>query len=69
MAFASPASSGRRSSSRTAALAIGQGAYFVATGVWPLVHIRWFEAVTGPKVDKWLVGTVAAGLGAVDAFY
>jgi hypothetical protein len=35
-----------------------QGLYFVATGVWPLVSIRTFEAVTGPKVDRWLVKTV-----------
>jgi hypothetical protein len=39
-------------------LAIGHGAYFAATGIWPLVHMRSFEAVTGPKVDKWLVRTV-----------
>ena len=35
-----------------------QGSYFFATGVWPLLHMRSFEAVTGPKVDKWLVKTV-----------
>ena len=35
-----------------------QGAYFLATGVWPLVSMRTFEAVTGPKVDRWLVKTV-----------
>jgi hypothetical protein len=35
-----------------------QGAYYVATGVWPLLHMRSFEAVTGPKVDRWLVKTV-----------
>jgi hypothetical protein len=40
------------------ALAIGQGAYFAATGVWSLVHMPSFEAVTGPKTDKWLVRTV-----------
>jgi hypothetical protein len=39
-------------------LALGQGLYFAATGVWPLIHMRSFEAVTGPKVDKWLVKTV-----------
>ena len=39
-------------------LTIAQGAYFAATGVWPLVHMPSFEAVTGPKVDKWLVRTV-----------
>jgi hypothetical protein len=35
-----------------------QGLYFLATGVWPLVSMRTFEAVTGPKVDRWLVKTV-----------
>jgi hypothetical protein len=35
-----------------------QGAYFVATGLWPLFHMRSFEAVTGPKTDRWLVKTV-----------
>ena len=40
------------------ALAIGQGLYFAATGIWSLVHLRSFERVTGPKTDKWLVQTV-----------
>lgn len=35
-----------------------QGVYFLATGVWPLVSMRTFEAVTGPKADRWLVKTV-----------
>lgn len=35
-----------------------QGAYFVLAGVWPLISMRTFEAVTGPKVDRWLVKTV-----------
>jgi hypothetical protein len=39
-------------------VALVQGAYFAATGVWPLVSLPSFEAVTGPKVDKWLVRTV-----------
>jgi hypothetical protein len=32
--------------------------YFLATGVWPLVHMPSFLAVTGPKDDIWLVETV-----------
>lgn len=43
-----------------------QGAYYVATGLWPLLSMRSFEAVTGPKVDKWLVqmvGLLAATIG------
>ena len=41
---------------RTAVLT--QGVYYVATGMWPLVNMRSFERVTGPKIDKWLVKTV-----------
>lgn len=37
-----------------------QGAYYVITGVWPIVHIASFMAITGPKVDLWLVKTVGA---------
>ena len=39
-------------------IAIIQSAYYVLTGVWPLVHMRSFLAVTGPKTDLWLVRTV-----------
>ena len=35
-----------------------QSAYYVATGVWPLLSRRSFERVTGPKTDFWLVQTV-----------
>jgi hypothetical protein len=34
--------------------------YFLLSGVWPLVHLDSFLAVTGPKVDLWLVQTVGA---------
>ena len=37
-----------------------QAAYLIATGAWPLLHYRSFEAVTGPKTDAWLVQTVGA---------
>ena len=45
-----------------------QGTYFAATGLWPVVSIRSFQAVTGQKTDHlvtgyeqdhWLVNTVA----------
>jgi hypothetical protein len=39
-------------------LAALQGLYFLATGVWPLVHMESFLAVTGEKTDLWLVQTV-----------
>ena len=44
-----------------------QAAYYVVTGVWPLVSMRSFEAITGPKFDRWLVkmvGLLAASAGA-----
>jgi hypothetical protein len=44
-----------------------QGLYFLATGVWPLVHIESFLAVTGPKTDLWLVQTVGALIAVVGA--
>jgi hypothetical protein len=40
------------------ALALGQGLFYTATGVWPLLSRRSFESVTGPKTDWWLVQTV-----------
>ena len=39
-------------------LLLGQGAYYAITGVWPLIHMRSFLWVTGPKTDLWLVRTV-----------
>ena len=39
-------------------LARTQGVVYLATGLWPLISIRTFERVTGPKVDRWLVKTV-----------
>jgi hypothetical protein len=35
-----------------------QGIFYFLTGVWPLVDIASFMAVTGPKTDLWLVRTV-----------
>jgi hypothetical protein len=39
---------------------ITQGLFYAITGLWPLVHLRSFLSVTGPKVDLWLVQTVGA---------
>jgi hypothetical protein len=48
-------------------LLAAQSAYFGATGIWPLLHLNSFEAVTGPKVDRWLVKTVGATVAAIGA--
>jgi len=40
-------------------LARAHGVMNVVGGLWPLVHISSFEAVFGPKADRWLVKTVA----------
>lgn len=56
----------RISASRaTRLLAIGQGAFYLTTGVWPLLHDRSFQAVTGPKTDVWLVKTVGCLVGVI----
>jgi hypothetical protein len=44
-----------------------QGVYFLATGIWPLVDIESFMAVTGPKSDLWLVRTVGILVAVVGA--
>jgi hypothetical protein len=44
-----------------------QGSYYLLTGLWPLIHLASFEAITGAKVDDWLVrmvGLLAAVIGA-----
>ena len=40
-------------------VALAHAGYFLITGTWPLLHIRSFEWVSGPKVDRWLVKTVS----------
>lgn len=35
-------------------LALAHGAFNVVGGLWPLVHLRSFEWVFGPKTDDWL---------------
>ena len=42
-----------------------QGFYFTLTGLWPLIHMDSFLAVTGPKADLWLVRTVALLITAI----
>jgi hypothetical protein len=42
--------------------------YYLVTGIWPIVHLRSFYAVTGRKREGWLVqtfGALIAGTGAV----
>ena len=46
-------------------LALAQGGYYVAAGLWPILHMRSFERVTGPKTDDWLVKTVGAMIAVV----
>jgi hypothetical protein len=40
------------------AVAMAQSAYYTPTGLWPILHLRSFEWLTGPKTDGWLVKTV-----------
>jgi hypothetical protein len=49
----------RTRSRTTVDLARAHGLCNVLGGAWPLLHMRSFEAVLGPKTDRWLVRTVA----------
>ncbi len=70
--------SGNQAASSTPATALlwGQGLFYLATGVWPLVSIKTFQMVTGPKTDHlvtgreadhWLVKTVVVLITATAA--
>jgi 4-amino-4-deoxy-L-arabinose transferase-like glycosyltransferase len=47
------------------AVLLFQGVYYLITGIWPLVSLGTFEAVTGPKTDDWLVQTVGVLAGVI----
>ena len=49
------------------ALAVVQGLYYLLTGLWPLVSIDTFQAVTGAKTDLWLVQTVGLLIAVIGA--
>ena len=46
-------------------VALVQAAFYAGTGVWPLLHRRSFERVTGPKTDFWLAQTVGLTVAAI----
>jgi hypothetical protein len=46
-------------------LAAGHGIYWLVSGIWPIFHLRSFQAVTGPKADEWLVKTVGSLLAVI----
>ena len=48
-------------------LATAQGIYYMVAGVWPVVHIDSFQAVTGDKTDLWLVKTVGLLIAVIGA--
>lgn len=57
---------------RAEAVAVTHGAFNVVGGLWPLLHLRSFEWVFGPKKDVWLQRTtggllVSAGLAQLAA--
>lgn len=48
-------------------VAVAQGGYYLITGIWPLLHMRSFEAISGPKTDRWLVKTAGVLITAIGA--
>src|SRR4051794_1433294 len=56
-----------KASKRTRPALAVQGIYYLATGLWGLLHLRSFMRVTGPKTDTWLVKTVSVLVSAIGA--
>ncbi|WP_409468719.1 hypothetical protein [Streptomyces sp. HC307] len=57
---------------RADTVAVAHGAFNVVGGLWPLLHLRSFEWVFGPKTDVWLQMTtggllVSAGVAQLAA--
>ena len=48
-------------------LASFHGVYYSITGLWPVVDIDSFQAVTGSKTDLWLVKTVGLLIAVIGA--
>jgi hypothetical protein len=48
-------------------VALIQGIYYGLTGLWPLISIRTFQQVTGPKTDLWLVKTIGVLIAVIGA--
>ena len=46
-------------------MALTQGAYYLVSGAWSVVHIDSFQKLTGRKTDLWLVKTVGLLLVAI----
>lgn len=50
---------------RRSVVAFAMGWFWFVSGIWPIFHMRSFEWITGPKVDRWLVRTVGALIASV----
>jgi hypothetical protein len=57
----------KKTESMNPVVALVQGVYFLVTGIWPLISMRTFLAVSGPKTDLWLVKTVGSILAVIGA--
>lgn len=48
-------------------VAMSHGLFWVGSGLWPIIDLKSFERVTGPKTDGWLVKTVGGLIAVVGA--
>jgi hypothetical protein len=48
-------------------VALAQGVFYTTTGIWPVLHIGSFQAVTGRKRDLWLVKTAGLLIASIGA--
>jgi hypothetical protein len=57
--------SARGADATPAIVPVVQGAMYVATGLWPIVHIQSFERMAGPRASRGLVRTFGAVMATV----
>lgn len=44
-----------------------QGVFYVITGLWPIIHLRSFERITGRRREGWLAKAMGGMITAVGA--
>lgn len=47
------------------AASLAQALYYTVTGFWPVLNMRTFELITGPKRERWLVKTAGLLIGMI----
>lgn len=50
-------------------ISLFQAAHYILTGLWAVLHLRSFEALTGKKQDRWLVRSTGLMIATVGSYF